>query len=99
MIEAAIMRFKQSLNPQLRTASISKEAQMALADASIKPYAGVHGSADKAAQALAEGSLDYDADARCDCHEHHGGDCRYEHCAEHQCREDLQHVKQHVFQS
>ncbi len=65
---------------------IGMGAQMALADAGIKLYAGVQGSADKAAKALAEGSLDYDPDARCDHHEHHGGDCGHEHCAEHQCR-------------
>ena len=66
--------------------SIGMGAQMVLADAGIKLYAGVHGSADKAAKALAEGSLDYDPDARCDHHEHHGGDCGHEHCAEYQCR-------------
>ena len=65
---------------------IGMGAQMALADAGIKLYAGVQGSADKAAEALAEGSLDYDPDARCNHHEHHGGHCGHEHCNEHQCR-------------
>ncbi len=64
---------------------IGMGAQMALADAGIKLYAGVQGSADEAAKALAEGRLEYDPDARCDHHEHHGGDCGHEHCAEHQC--------------
>lgn len=64
---------------------IGMGAQMALADAGIKLYAGVQGSADAAARALAEGTLSYDPDARCDHHEHHGGDCGHEHCAEHQC--------------
>ena len=45
---------------------------MALADAGIKLYGGVQGSADAAAKALAEGKLDYDPNARCDHHGHHG---------------------------
>ena len=65
---------------------IGMGAQMALAEAGVKLYAGVQGSADAAAQALAEGRLDYDPDARCDHHEHHGGDCGHDHCAEHRCR-------------
>ncbi len=61
-------------------------AQMALAEAGIKLYAGVTGSADAAARALAAGSLEYDPDARCDHHEHHDGACGHDHCAEHNCR-------------
>ncbi len=64
---------------------IGRGAQMALADAGIKLYAGVQGSADAAAKALAEGTLEYDPDAHCDHHdeqhghhEHHHG-----HCGEH----------------
>ncbi len=64
---------------------IGMGAQMALADAGIKLYAGVTGNADTAAKALAEGNLAYDPDARCDHHEHHDGDCGHEHCAEHHC--------------
>jgi len=65
---------------------IGMGAQMALADAGIRLYAGVHGSADAAAKALVEGTLDYDPDARCDHHgHHHGGDCGHDHCAEHRC--------------
>ena len=64
---------------------IGMGAQMALADAGIRFYAGVQGSADAAAQALAAGTLAYDPDARCDHHEHHGGDCGHTHCAEHHC--------------
>jgi predicted DNA-binding protein (UPF0251 family)/predicted Fe-Mo cluster-binding NifX family protein len=64
---------------------IGMGAQMALAEAGIKLYAGVQGSADAAAKALAEGTLDYDPDARCDHHDHHhghhhGGDCGHDHC-------------------
>ena len=59
---------------------IGMGAQMALAEAGIKLYGGVSGSADEAAKALAEGNLNYDPEARCDHHEHgedhdcgHGG--------------------------
>ncbi len=65
---------------------IGMGAQMALADARIRLYAGVQGSADAAAKALAEGTLNYDPDARCDHHgHHHDGDCGHDHCAEHHC--------------
>lgn len=61
-------------------------AQMALADAGIKLYAGVQGSADKAAQALAAGELEYDPDVNCDYHGHnHDGECSHGSCAEHHC--------------
>lgn len=66
---------------------IGMGAQMALADAQIKLYAGVQGSADEAAKALASGTLDYDPDAHCDHHgQHHGGECGHNHCAEHHCQ-------------
>ena len=65
---------------------IGMGAQTALADAGIKLYAGVQGSADDAAKALAEGNLVYDPDAHCDHHgHHHDGDCGHEHCGEHHC--------------
>lgn len=64
---------------------IGMGAQMVLADAGIKLYAGVQGSADEAAKALAAGMLDYDPKARCDHHEHHGSDCGHNHCADHHC--------------
>ncbi len=65
---------------------IGMGAQTALADAGIRLYAGVQGSADAAAKALAEGNLEYDPDAHCDHHgHHHDGDCGHEHCAEHHC--------------
>ena len=53
---------------------IGMGAQMALADAGIRLYAGVQGSADEAARTLAEGALEYDPNACCDHHDH-GGDC------------------------
>ena len=58
---------------------IGMGAQMALSDAGIKLYAGVQGSADAAAKALAEGTLEYDSDAHCDHHGHHGGECGHGH--------------------
>jgi predicted DNA-binding protein (UPF0251 family)/predicted Fe-Mo cluster-binding NifX family protein len=63
-------------------------AQMALAETGIRLYAGVTGSADAAAKALAAGSLEYDPDARCDHHDHHHGeghDCHSHRCGEHSC--------------
>ncbi len=65
---------------------IGMGAQMALSEAGIRLFAGVQGSADEAAKALAEGTLQYDPNARCDHHEHHDGGCGHDHCAEHHCR-------------
>ncbi|MBO2517762.1 MAG: dinitrogenase iron-molybdenum cofactor biosynthesis protein [Clostridiales bacterium] len=64
---------------------IGAGARAALDEAGIAVYGGVQGSADAAAQALAEGRLNYDPAARCDHHEHHGGDCGHHHCGEHHC--------------
>ena len=58
---------------------IGMGAQMALADVGIKLYAGVQGSADEAARALAEGTLAYDPDAHCDHHDHDHGNCGHHH--------------------
>ena len=58
-------------------------AQNALAEASIKLYGGVSGSADEAVKALIEGNLGYNPDVHCDHHEHgHGGSHQ---CGGHQC--------------
>ncbi len=65
---------------------IGMGAQMALAEAGIRLYAGVTGNADAAAKSLAVGNLEYDPDARCDHHgHHHDGDCGHENCADHHC--------------
>ncbi len=62
---------------------IGMGAQNALAEAGIRLYAGVQGSADAAAQALAAGSLDYDPNARCDHHDHgEGHNCGHHHGGE-----------------
>lgn len=82
----ALAGFLQAVHADaLICSGIGMGAQMALTEAGVKLYAGVQGSADEAARALSEGHLEYDPDARCDHHEHHGGDCGHEHCADHQC--------------
>ena len=65
---------------------IGMGAQNALAEAGIRLYGGVTGSADAAARALAEGTLRYDPDAQCGHHgHHHGEDCDNDHCKDHYC--------------
>ena len=59
-------------------------AQMALAEAGIRLYGGVQGTADEAVAALLAGTLGFDPDVRCDHHDHeHGGDGH--NCSEHAC--------------
>ena len=53
---------------------IGMGARNALAEAGIRLYGGVQGSADAAALALAKGILAYDPDAKCDHHDHHHGE-------------------------
>ena len=62
-------------------------AQMALAEAGIRLYGGVSGSADAAAEALAAGKLDFNPDVRCDHHDHHGEGhtCGSHGCGSHSC--------------
>lgn len=64
-------------------------AQTAVANAGIKLFGGVNGSADEAARALAEGRLEFDPDVHCDHHGHHhegegcghhGGGCGHHGC-------------------
>ena len=57
-------------------------AQAALAAAGIQLYGGVSGGADRAAEALAAGTLAYDANVICDHHgEHHQeGGCGHHSC-------------------
>ncbi len=67
---------------------IGMGARNALAEAGIKLYGGVSGSADAAAQALAAGDLQYDPNARCDHHGHHHGEghaCGHHHGEDHTC--------------
>ena len=70
-------------------------ARTALAQAGIALYPGVSGSADAAAEALAEGKLVYDPQASCADHDHHGGaGCGHHEggCGHHEggCGEDHQ---------
>jgi len=59
---------------------IGAGAQEALAQAGIRLYGGVTGSADEAVEALLADRLQYNADVHCDHHSHgHGG---HDHCGE-----------------
>lgn len=63
-------------------------AQMALKDAGIKLYGGVSGNADDQVQAFLDGALAYNANVRCDHHdhEHHGAHaCGSHGCGTHNC--------------
>ncbi len=51
---------------------IGAGAQNALAEAGIRLYGGVSGSADEAVEALLAGKLEFDPDVHCDHHGHHG---------------------------
>ena len=66
---------------------IGPGAQAALAEAGIRLYAGLEGSADEAVAALLTGTLAFDPDAHCDHHEHHadGHSCGEHGCGEHSC--------------
>lgn len=53
---------------------IGAGAQTALAEAGIRVYGGVSGSADKAVEALLAGKLAFDPDVHCN---HHGEECHH----------------------
>lgn len=59
-------------------------AQTALAEAGIRLYGGVTGSADAAVNALLAGTLGYNPDVRCDHHDHAHKDGEA-HCGAHGC--------------
>ena len=65
-------------------------AQTALAEAGIKLYGGVSGSADEAVIALLTGNLDYNPDVHCNHHDHEHGEgghtCGSHGCGHHSCR-------------
>ena len=89
----ALAGFLQAVDADaLICGGIGMGAQTALADAGVKLYAGVQGSADAAAQALAEGTLEYDPNANCDhhgegheCGHHTGQGCQPQHSEHHEC--------------
>ena len=62
-------------------------AQMALAQAGIKLYGGVSGSADDAVTAFLGGTLGYDPNVKCGHHEHGDGghNCGSHSCGNHSC--------------
>lgn len=64
-------------------------AQVALANAGIKLYGGVVGSADVAVKALLNQELDYNPNVRCDHHgeghDHEHGNCGSHGCGSHSC--------------
>ena len=64
-------------------------AQMALAQAGIKLYGGVSGSADAAVDALLSETLAYNPDVRCNHHDHEHGEgahqCGSHGCGSHSC--------------
>ena len=62
-------------------------AQAALAAAGIQLYGGVSGDADQAAEALAAGTLTYDANVMCNHHgaHHQEGNCGSHGCGHHSC--------------
>lgn len=59
-------------------------AQMALAEAGIRLYGGVSGSADQAVNALIAGNLSFNPDVRCSHHDHAHGDGAHT-CGDHGC--------------
>lgn len=59
---------------------IGAGAQNALAQAGIKLYGGVAGSADEAVAALLAGKLEFNPDVHCTHHDHKHGE---HHCGEH----------------
>lgn len=59
---------------------IGAGAQNALAQAGIKLYGGVAGSADEAVTALLAGKLEFNPDVHCTHHDHEHGE---HHCGEH----------------
>lgn len=78
----ALAGFLQERNVEvLICGGIGAGAQNALAQAGIKLYGGVSGSADDAVQALIDGTLAYNPDVKCDHHGegHHGEGHHKEH--------------------
>ena len=63
-------------------------AQSALANAGIRLFGGVSGDADAAAEALVNGTLNFNPAVHCDHHEHAHGEghtCSEHGCGQHSC--------------
>lgn len=82
----ALGGFLQAMGVQvLICGGIGMGAQNALSNAGIRFFGGVQGDADQAVQALLNGALAYDPDARCDHHDHHHGEGHTCGSHEHTC--------------
>ncbi len=68
---------------------IGAGAQAALAEAGIRLYGGVSGSADEAVEALLAGNLGFDPDVHCDHHHGEGHSCGGHHEEGHHCGKGL----------
>ena len=80
----ALAGLLSSLNADvLICGGIGGGAQMALAQAGIKLFGGVHGDADEAVEAFLANILNYDPEAKCDHHDHHHGEGH--NCGDHGC--------------
>ncbi len=80
----ALAGLLSSLNADvLICGGIGGGAQMALTQAGIKLFGGVHGDADEAVEAFLANSLNFDPEAKCDHHDHHHGESRT--CGDHGC--------------
>ncbi len=81
----ALAGFLQTIGAEvLICGGIGGGAQTALAQAGIKLYGGVQGSADEAVQAMLAGKLDFNPNVRCSHHDHeHGHDGHT--CGDHGC--------------
>ena len=80
----ALAGLLSSLNADvLICGGIGGGAQMALAQAGIQLFGGVHGDADGAVEAFLTNSLNYDPEAKCDHHDHHHGEDHT--CGDHGC--------------
>ena len=80
----ALAGLLSSLNADvLICGGIGGGAQMALAQAGIKLFGGVHGDADEAVEAFLANSLNYDPESKCDHHDHHHGEGH--NCGDHGC--------------
>ena len=69
-------------------------AQMALAQAGIKLYAGVSRNTDVAVAAFLNNKMDFNTDVRCNQHDHHHGEdhvCSDHGCGSHNCGDNHCH--------
>lgn len=81
----ALAGFLSGLNVDtLICGGIGGGAQVALSEAGIQLYGGVSGNADEAVNALLAGNLEYNAEVKCEHHDHDAHD----HGEGHSCGED-----------